>query len=71
LCFNVSFDLAAFLGTTQESVAGYNIPLGDIKVVGPGIMAVLALILFIRTRGRYTKWLAIIILLRLLLLCIL
>jgi len=59
--FNVSFDLAAFLGTTQESVAGYNIPLGDIKVVGPGIMAVLALILFIRTRGRYTKWLAIII----------
>jgi len=61
VAFNISFDLAAFLGTTQESVAGYNIPLGDIKVVGPGIMAVLALILFIRTRGRYTKWLAIII----------
>jgi len=59
--FNISFDLAAFLGTAQESVAGYTIPLGDIKVVGPGIMAVLALILFVRTRGRYTKWLAIII----------
>ena len=61
VAFHINFDLAAFLGTTQESVAGYNIPLGDIKVVGPGIMAVLALILFVRTRGRYTKWLAIII----------
>lgn len=61
IAFNINFDLAAFLGTTQESVAGYNIPLGDIKVVGPGIMAILALILFVRTRGRYTKWLAIII----------
>jgi len=61
VAFNISFDLAAFLGTTQESVAGYNIPIGDIKVVGPGIMAILALILFVRTRGRYTKWLAIII----------
>ncbi len=58
---NISFDLAAFLGATEKTVAGYAVPLGDIKIVGPGLMAILALILFIRTRGRYTKWLAVII----------
>jgi hypothetical protein len=58
---NVSFDLAEFLGTSKETVGGYAVPLGDIKVVGPAIMAILSLILFTRTRGRYTKWLAIII----------
>lgn len=58
---NVSFDLAAFLGTTEEMVGGYTVPLGDIKVVGPAVMAILAVILFTRTRGRYTRWLAVII----------
>jgi len=58
---NVSFDLVQFLGTSEEMVGGYIVPLGDIKVVGPAIMAVLSLILFTRTRGRYTKWLAVII----------
>ena len=58
---NVSFDLAEFLGTSEETIAGYLVPLGDIKVVGPAIMAVLSLILFTRTRGRYTRWLAAII----------
>lgn len=58
---NVSFDLAEFLGTSEEIVGGYIVPLGDIKIVGPAIMAVLSLILFTRTRGRYTKWLAVII----------
>ena len=58
---NVSFDLAEFLGTSEETVGGYAVPLGDIKVVGPAIMAVLSLILFTRTRGRYTRWLAVII----------
>ena len=58
---NISFDLAEFLGVTEKRVAGYTVPLGDIKVVAPAIMAVLAMILFIRTRGRYTKWLAVII----------
>jgi len=58
---NISFDLVKFLGTTEKSVAGYAIPMGDIRIVGPGLMAILALILFKRTRGRYTKWLAVII----------
>lgn len=58
---NVSFNLADFLGSTQQTVAGYTVPLGDIKLVGPAIMAVLAVVLFIRTRGRYTRWLAAVI----------
>jgi hypothetical protein len=58
---NISFDVASFLGRGTEWVAGYRVPLGDIKVVGPAVMAVLSIILFIRTRGRYTKWLAIVI----------
>ncbi len=58
---NISFNLATFFGVTEKWVAGHRVPLGDIKVVGPTIMAVLSIILFIRTRGRYTRWLAVII----------
>ncbi len=54
-------DLAKFLGMTEKRIGGYTIPLGDIKVVAPAVMAILAIILFVRTRGRYTKWLAAII----------
>jgi len=52
---NISFDLASFLGTKQRYVAGRGIPLDDIKVVGLTIMAVLSVVFFKRTRGRYTK----------------
>ncbi len=58
---NVSFDLASFLETEQRYIAGHAIPLGDIKVVAPTIMAALSAVLFARTRGKYTKWLAVII----------
>lgn len=58
---NISFNLATFFGVTEKWVAGHRVPLGDIKVVGPTIMAVMSIILFIRTRGRYTRWLAVII----------
>ena len=57
--FHIGFDLAGFLGTSSEQVAGYTVPLGDIRIVGPAVMAVLALILIIRTRGVYTRWLAV------------
>lgn len=56
--FNIGFDVAGFLGTGSEQVAGYTVPLGDIRIVGPALMAVLALILIVRTRGVYTRWLA-------------
>lgn len=57
--FHIGFDLAGFLGTSSQQVAGYTVPLGDIRIVGPAVMAVLALILIIRTRGVYTRWLAV------------
>lgn len=59
--FNISFDLGEWLGVSEKYVAGYDIPLGDIKIFGPTLMAILSVILFIRTYGRYTKWLAVII----------
>ena len=59
MVFDVSLDVASLLGYASRDVAGYEVPLGDIKVVGPAVMAVLALILMSRTRGRYTKWLAV------------
>jgi ABC-type transport system involved in cytochrome bd biosynthesis fused ATPase/permease subunit len=35
------------------------VPLGDLRIVGPAVIAVCALILIARTRGVYTKWLAV------------
>ena len=61
ILFNINFNLVEFLGTSQKNIGGYWIPLGDIKVVGPTAMAVLSVILFTRTRGKFTKWLAVII----------
>jgi len=58
---NISFDLAGFLETEQQYVGGHAVPLGDIKIVAPTAMAALSAVLFTRTRGRYTKWLAVII----------
>lgn len=58
---HISFNVATFFGATEKYVGGYRVPLGDIKVVGPAFMAVLSLILFVRTRGRFTRWLAVII----------
>jgi hypothetical protein len=58
---DININVAEFLGSTEETVAGYAVPLGDIKIVAPAIMAILAVILFTRTRGRYTRWLAAII----------
>jgi hypothetical protein len=57
--FKVEFNLAEFLGTSQEYIGGYLVPLGEITVVGPTLMAVLAVILFVRTAGKFTKWLAV------------
>ena len=62
LLLGVDVDLATLLGRSSETVAGYEVPLGSITAVGPVVMAVLSMILIARTRGRYTKWLAVIIL---------
>lgn len=59
--FNINFNVAEFLGADREYIGGYWVPLGDLQIVGPTIIAVLAVILFTRTRGIYTRWLAVII----------
>jgi hypothetical protein len=61
ILFKVSFNLAEFLETEEQYIAGYYVPLGDIKVFGPAVTAVLSGVLIFRTRGKYTKWLSIII----------
>ncbi len=60
--FGIDFDLAQFLGRSTTYIRGYSIPLGNIQVIGPSLMAVLSVILISNTRGRYTRWLAGIIL---------
>lgn len=59
--FDIDVNIAEFLGRESEYIAGYLIPLGDLRIVGPAIIAVLAVILFTRTRGVYTRWLAVVI----------
>ncbi|HOU75529.1 MAG TPA: hypothetical protein PK957_00190 [Candidatus Dojkabacteria bacterium] len=61
ILFNINFNLAEYLDTTEKYIGGYWVPLGEITVLGPTIMAVLSVILFVRTRGIYTRWLAAVI----------
>lgn len=58
---NIRFNVAEFLGFEGQYIAGYWVPLGDLRIVGSTIIAVLAVILYTRTRGIYTKWLAAVI----------
>jgi predicted anti-sigma-YlaC factor YlaD len=57
----VEFDVGRYLSEETRYVGGYEVPLGDLRVVAPAAAAVLAIILLLRTRGAYTKWLAVVI----------
>ena len=57
----INFDLGHYLGVSEKYIAGYTVPLGDLRVVAPTIMAILSVVLFMRTWGVYTKWLAAVI----------
>lgn len=59
--FNIQINLAEFLSSDRQLIGGYWVPLGDLRIVGPTIITVLSVILFTRTRGVYTKWLAAVI----------
>jgi hypothetical protein len=59
--FDISWNLAEWLGQDSTDVGGYLVPLGDIKSVGAAMLGALAVVLFFRTRGIYTRWLAVII----------
>lgn len=55
--FDITYDIRQLFGEST-TVGGRRVPLGDIKTVWPALMAACAVILFTRTRGRYTRWLA-------------
>lgn len=59
--FDVEFDLRELVGSDVVRAGDREIPLGDLTVVLPSAMAVLAIVLWTRTRGVYTRWLAAII----------
>lgn len=61
IIFNINYDMASFFGREYQYVSGYTVPLGDIKVVAPVLLAITSIILFVRTYGVYTKWLAVVI----------
>ena len=61
LVFGLSYDIGAYLQMDSTYIAGQQVPLGDIKILGPALLAVFSLILVIRTAGPYTKWLGILI----------
>lgn len=61
IIFKINFDLTNFSFQGYAYVSGYYVPLGDVKIIAPGVMAILSLVLFFRTIGKYTKWLAVLI----------
>lgn len=61
LVFKIEFNLATFFGEQSKYLAGYELPLGDIKIFGPILTALLSVILFFRTYGIFTKWLSVVI----------
>ena len=61
LAFNIKFNLATYLGQDYAYVGSTYLPLGELTTVFPMAMAALAIILFVRTNGIYTKWLSVII----------
>jgi hypothetical protein len=56
-----NFDLANFLGQDSAQVGDYLVPLGDIATLGAVMLGALAVVLFRQTRGVYTRWLSVII----------
>ena len=59
IIFNIDIDIAKFLGQETKYIGGYEVPLGALTIIGPTVIAILSIILFIRTRGIYTRWLAV------------
>ena len=59
--FGIKFDVAQYLGASSQYVAGYHVPLGDLKVIFPSLLVILSIVLFTRTAGVYTRWLAVLI----------
>lgn len=61
ISFHVNYDLGKFLNLDNTYVGGQYIPIGDVKILGPTLLAVFSIVLLIRTYGPYTKWLSVLI----------
>jgi len=61
IIFGINYNLAEYFGSENAYIAGQYVPLGDIKILGPTLMAIFSLVLLVRTYGPYTKWLSVII----------
>lgn len=61
ILFHINYDLGRFLNLDSTYVGGQYIPIGDVKILGPTLLAVFSIVLLIRTYGPYTKWLSILI----------
>jgi len=61
ILFKIDYDLVRLFDTNALYVGYTYLPLGNLKVMFPIIMIVLSFMLFFRTIGKYTKWLAILI----------
>ena len=58
----IKINLAQVLEQDQAYYGGYIFPLGDIKFVFPIVAVILSILLIYRTYGKYTKWLAVLLL---------
>jgi hypothetical protein len=56
---DIDINLAELLGTERTTIAGQAIELGSVQMVMPALMGACALILLSRTRGKYTRFLAV------------
>lgn len=57
----INYDLGQYLNMENAYVAGQYIPLGDVKILCPVLLAIFSIVLLVRTYGPYTKWLSIVI----------
>lgn len=58
----IKFNLANFFNRETMYFSGYFITLGEISIIFPALAAIISIVLFFRTYGIYTKWLAILLL---------
>lgn len=61
ILLNIDFNIADYLDSEAQFIGGYWVPLGDIKIVAPTLVAILSIILFVKTYGKFTKWLSVVI----------
>jgi len=57
----INYDLGQYLNMENAYIAGQYIPLGDVKILCPVLLAIFSIILLVRTYGPYTKWLSVVI----------